>query len=69
MGIAVRSHEWCVESFVRLEIIPQSAVKSTPADSFIEEYESGKGVNNADKKIKRMQDSFPMQYYRRFDSG
>ena len=43
--------------------------KSTPADSFIEEYESGKGVNNADKKIKWMQDSFPMQYYRRFDSG
>lgn len=50
MGIAVRSHEWCVERFARLEIIPQSAVKSTPADSFIEEYESGKGVNNADKK-------------------
>ena len=69
MGIAVRSHEWCVESFARLAIIPQSAVKSTPADSFIEEYESGKGLNNADKKIKRMQDSFPMQYYRRFDSG
>lgn len=69
MGIAVRSHEWCVESFARLEIIPQSAVKSTPTDSFIEEYESGKGVNNADKKIKWMQDSFPMQYYRRFDSG
>ena len=69
MGIAVRSHEWCVESFVRLEIIPQSAVKSMPADSFIEEYESGKDVNNADKKIKWVQDSFPMQYYRRFDSG
>ena len=69
MGIAVRSHEWCVESFARLAIIPQSAVKSTPADRGIEEYESGKGVNNADKKIKRMQDSFPMQYYRRFDSG
>ena len=69
MGIAVRSHGWYVERFVRLEIIPQSAVKSTPADSFIEEYESGKGVNNADKKIKRMQDSFPMQYYRRFDLG
>ena len=58
-----------MESFVRLEIIPQSAVKSTLADSFIEEYESGKGVNNADKKIKWMQDSFPMQYYRRFGSG
>lgn len=69
MGIAVRSHEWCVESFARLAIIPQSAVKSTSTDSFIEEYESGKGVNNADKKIKWMQDSFPMQYYRRFDSG
>lgn len=69
MGIAVRSHEWCVESFVRLEIIPQSAVKSTSTDSFIEEYESGKDVNNADKKIKWVQDSFPMQYYRRFDSG
>lgn len=40
-----------------------------PADSFIEEYESGKGVNNADKKIKWLQDSFPMQYYRRFDLG
>lgn len=55
MGIAVRSHEWCVESFARLAIIPQSTVKSTPADSFIEEYESGKGVNNADKKIKWLQ--------------
>ena len=43
--------------------------KSMPADSFIEEYESGKGVNNADKKIKWLQDSFPMQYYRRFDLG
>jgi len=69
VGIAGRSHGWCVESFARLAIIPQSAVKSTPADSFIEEYESGKGVNNADKKIKWMQDSFPMQYYRRFDLG
>ena len=58
-----------MESFVRLEIIPQSAVKSTSMDSFIEEYESGKDVNNADKKIKWVQDSFPMQYYRRFDSG
>ena len=52
MGIAGRSHGWCVEGFARLAIIPQSAVKSTPADSFVEEYESGKGVNNADKKIK-----------------
>ena len=69
MGIAGRSHGWCVESFARLAIIPQSAVKSTPADSFVEEYESGKDVNNADKKIKWLQDSFPMQYYRRFDSG
>ena len=69
MDIAVISHEWCVESFVRLEIIPQSAVKSTSTDSFIEEYESGKDVNNADKKIKWVQDSFPMQYYRRCDSG
>lgn len=69
MGIAVRSHEWCVESFARLAIIPQSAAKSMPTDSFIEEYESGKGVNNADKKIKWLQDSFPMQYYRRFDLG
>ena len=69
MGIAGRSHRWCVEGSARLAIIPQSAVKSTPADSFIEEYESGKGVNNADKKIKWMQDSFSMQYYRRFDSG
>ena len=60
---------WCVESFVRLEIIPQSAVKSTSTDRFIEEYEPGKDVNNADKKIKWVQDSFPMQYYRRFDSG
>lgn len=69
MGIAGRSHGWRVEGFARLAIIPQSAVKSTSADSFIEEYESGKGVNNTDKKIKWMQDSFPMQYYRRFDSG
>ena len=69
MGIAVRSHEWCVERFARLAIIPQSAAKSTSTDSFIEEYESGKDVNNADKKIKWVQDSFPMQYYRRFDSG
>ena len=58
-----------MEGSARLAIIPQSAVKSTPADSFIEEYESGKGVNNADKKIKWLQDSFPKQYYRRFDSG
>ena len=69
MGIARRSHGWCVEGFARLAIIPQSAVKSTPADSFVEKYESGKDVNNADKKIKWLQDSFPMQYYRRFDSG
>ena len=69
MGIAGKSHGWCVEDSARLAIIPQSAVKSTSADSFIEEYESGKGVNNADKKIKCMQDSFPMQYYRIFDSG
>ena len=58
-----------MEGSARLAIIPQSAVKSTSADSFIEEYESGKGVNNADKKIKWKQDSFPKQYYRRFDSG
>ena len=58
-----------MEGSARLAIIPQSAVKNTPADSFIEEYESGKGVNNADKKIKWLQDSFPKQYYRRFDSG
>lgn len=69
MGIAVRSHEWCVERFARLSIIPQSAVKSASTDSFIEEYESGKDVNNVDKKIKWVQDSFPMQYYRRFDLG
>ena len=69
MGIAGRSHGWCVEGFARLAIIPQSAVKSTPADSFIEEYESGKGVNNVNKKIKWLQDSFPMQDYRRFDFG
>ena len=69
MGIAGRSHGWCVEGSARLAIIPQSAVKSTPADSFIEEYESGKGVNNVNKKIKWLQDSFPMQDYRRFDFG
>ena len=69
MGITGRSHGWCVEGSARLAIIPQSAVKSTSTDSFIEEYESEKAVNNADKKIKWLQDSFPKQYYRRFDSG
>ena len=69
MGSAGNSHGCCVEDFARLAIIPQPSAKSTPADSFIEEYESGKGVNNADKKIKWLQDSFPIQYYRRFDSG